>query len=370
MKSEKRSPPTNIFGSISAKLFEICYQVDVSEQFIQCAGEQLAIHFEEITGIKIAGTGIELFWHPDKEAFVYTKGPVSTITTAIRFTYGIAPATICWKSRSGRIYGIADTDIDCKDIDFWLVNLDIDQCKAFYKPKWTLFTFPKSSADTFRAGNPGNDISIEFIRCADAQLTPMFETVVGFRINKEVSINLTMENEFKYTKDKISRLAIVFYVNHNWNRNVSMLWKSKSGRIYDMADTDIDCNDIEFWIEGIDPLLYNKQMFPKAALPFKLKNLSFELVITRLNLDMTIVMEFKLGITADKETIAHQVDLFIDDYNTHAGKNGVVHNWKRRIEGQQVVYELDMGSAGPLFLKKLLQYLSKTGHFMRVEIGG
>ena len=49
---------------------------------------------------------------------------------------------------------------------------------------------------------------------------------------------------------------------------VTILWKSKSGRIYDLADTDIDCNDIELWFDKLDPLLCQKQMFPKEELVY------------------------------------------------------------------------------------------------------
>ena len=75
-------------------------------------------------------------------------------------------------------------------------------------------------------------------------------------------------------KKEISKLPVVMYVNHNWNNNVIILWRSKSGCIYDIADTDIDCDDIEFWFEGIDPLLYYKQLYPKTELPFSNRSLA------------------------------------------------------------------------------------------------
>lgn len=174
-----------------------------------------------------------------------------------------------------------------------------------------------------------------------------------------------------YKPGKISSLGLNIYVNHNWNP-VTVVWTSKSGRIYDVNDTDIDCSDIEFGFEGLDPLLYHQQLYPKAELPFKLKDLSYEMVVTRLNMECTVEMQLKIEEIGNVRAILDKTDKFIDNFNTLSEKkdrkDGVVHNWKRRIEENTLIYEIDTGFSGPVFIKKLLLFLSKLNAFEKVEI--
>ena len=123
----------------------------------------------------------------------------------------------------------------------------------------------------------GINISEQFLRCADIHLKKKFEFETGLKVSKNVSTSFVWPENFFYEKDTISKMPINIYINHNWN-TVNILWKSKSGRVYGIADSDIDCGELEFWFEGLNPLLYHKQLYPQVALPFKLKDLSYELV--------------------------------------------------------------------------------------------
>ena len=82
-------------------------------------------------------------------------------------------------------------------------------------------------------------------------------------------------------------------VIYNYASYVTVNWKSKLNKYNTPSDAIIDCNDIEFWFEGLNPLEYHKQLNNDTTLPFKLKDLSYELVITALNMDMTIEMWLK-----------------------------------------------------------------------------
>lgn len=46
----------------------------------------------------------------------------------------------------------------------------------------------------------------------------------------------------------------------------------------------------------------------------------------------------------------------MDEYNTKSmkkdRKDGAVYNWKRRMENDKLIYDIDTGSAEPAFLKK------------------
>lgn len=232
--------------------------------------------------------------------------------------------------------------------------------------------FPEIQAYCGRfKGHHNLNISIEFVTCANIQLTIYFERLTGIIVNaKTVSITTILDDsQFFYHKGAVSKLASCLYVNHNWNY-ITIAWRSKSDRIYELDDTDIDCEDIEFWFEGMDPLLYHKQLYPKVELPFQLKNLTYGLKVERLNMDMTVAVTLKKDTDA-KET-ENKVFDFINQYNKKSeAKNredGVIHNAHSKIEGNQIIFDIDTGFTGVVFLKKLLKYLSKLNAFDKVEI--
>lgn len=215
------------------------------------------------------------------------------------------------------------------------------------------------------------EMSLEFANCADRQLTVLFELKTALKINKQIGIATRPEQDFFVESGTISKLPFFIYVNHNWNP-VTVLWKSKSGRIYKLEDTDIDCDDIEFWFEYLDVALIHQQLFPNVKLPFKLKDLSYELVVTRINMDSTIELQLKEECLTDTENITDVIDRFIAGFNESSEKKdrkyGVIHHWKSTVEGYKLIYDIDLGSTGPLFFKKLLPELSKLKYFTRVEL--
>lgn len=214
-------------------------------------------------------------------------------------------------------------------------------------------------------------ISIEFANCADVQLTRLFELKTAIKINKQISIATRPEWDFFVEIGNVSKVALSIYVNHNWN-DVTVLWKSKSGLIYQLEDSDIDCDDIEFWFEELDVALIHRQMYPNVKLPFKLKDLSYELVVTRINMDCTMEMQLKKDNLNEAESVNNKIDAFIAAFNEKSEKkdrvNGVIHQWKSTINGDKIVYDIDLGSTGPYFFKKLLPYLSLLNCFTEVEL--
>ena len=214
-------------------------------------------------------------------------------------------------------------------------------------------------------------LSKEFIACADIQLTQDFLLHTGIKIGKYIGIGFSSKPFFFYNRGEVSKMHSFISIN-SYGNEVSINWKSKSGRIYETFDTDIDCNDITFWFEGLDPLEYHKQLQPNNSLPFKLKDLTYELIITALNMDMTIEMWLKEDDVAKAPALLEDIDKMMDDFNMKSmkkdRKDGVVHNWKRRNENDKLIYDIDTGSAGVIFLKKFLMYLSKSDRFTRVEI--
>lgn len=359
---------TNQFG-IFKKLFKMYYDVDMSANFAACADLHWPDAFKKASSLKEIDD-ISLNWNP-VEKFEYEKGSVSRLSTEIYLRHGSLRAKIAWQSKSDRIYDIADEDIDCNDVKFWFEGVDAEYCYKRTYMVWSLFPFPEITIESFSKKHD-TPLSPEFLECADKQLSPFFEKATGLKINKHINITLAVEEYFVYIHGDISSFSMVLYVNHNWNRNITMVWKSKSGRIYKPGDTDIDCNDIEFGLENIDPVLYYKQMYPKAELPFKLKNLSYQLVINRLNMECIIEMRLKKEELTNAQNILEQIDGFINQFNEKSVKKdregGVVHNWRHNITDDKLIYEIDTGFAGPALMKKLLPSLSSLNCFEVVEI--
>jgi hypothetical protein len=355
------------------KLLDTYYTVTVSDEFMRCANNQLSAYFEKETGIKI-NSSIWVTWEYGEE-FIYQKGEISSINCWLQVGRIKEAVSFFWKSASGRIYDIADSDIDCADASFWfeLSNVDLYK-KNLTPPPMTLLRYYDAVIEMFK-NQSGLSVSEEFVATADAQLTPLFEKTVGYKVNKHVSISTISKDDtrFVYEKGLVSKLSINIYNNNNWNF-VLLFWQSKSGRIYDTKDTDIDSNDIEFWIEGIDIAMYNRQMYLKAALPFKLKDLSYELTVTRLNFDCTITAIVKPEATNKREAIGKELTDFIDAFNlaseAKGRKEGVVHSSAAKKEGENILQlEMDIGSAGAAFIKKLLNTMSALNYFTKVEVG-
>lgn len=217
------------------------------------------------------------------------------------------------------------------------------------------------------------DLSEQFVRCAEKKLKADFENKSKLKVSKRVGMSSSPIGSLVIDEiSGISRIPYSIWIANHSNP-VMVAWKSKSGRVYTMGDRDFDCDDIEFWFEGIDPALYLKQLYPKEGLPFKLKPLSFELVITRICHDCVIEMHLKQNPLLSLDPIIEQIDSCIDVFNQKSEKSkkflGVVHNWKRTVKNNELlVYELDMGSAELVFFKHLLYYLSELDCFSKVEI--
>ena len=89
-------------------------------------------------------------------------------------------------------------------------------------------------------------------------------------------------------------------------------------------------------------------------------------------MDVDIEMILKPEEVKNSEAIINQIDAFINSFNLNSEikdrEDGVIHNWKRSLEENILLYEIDIGSAGFVFLKKVLRYLSKLNCFLKVEV--
>lgn len=86
-------------------------------------------------------------------------------------------------------------------------------------------------------------------------------------------------------------------------------------------------------------------------------------------MDLQLTLNAKPG--EDPDTIIVKLNQFLNDFNAASEKrdrkDGVVHNWKfKKQEPNTIVYDIDLGSVGYSFLKKLLQRLSKHQQLTKV----
>lgn len=219
-------------------------------------------------------------------------------------------------------------------------------------------------------------VSELFISCTDKQLTEIFITQTGIKPGKNVAVSLSNSkgtDELEYVKANISYFKISLFVNHDWFP-ITIQWRSKSGRIYELNDEDIDCDDIVFSFESLDTDAYLKQLYPDTKLPFKLNDLSFTVKVTRINLDCTIRMQLKPDGEISKAIVTEKIYSFIGDFNEQSEKKnrkqGVIHN-AQITDGEnenELIMDIDLGSVGPLFFKKLFVYMSGLNCFEEVEL--
>lgn len=231
------------------------------------------------------------------------------------------------------------------------------------------------------------EVSDIFFNCADSQLRKDFEQNTGLKINHQTSVTIPQDvQNFNLKTDTISSFGVSIFVNYNWNQ-VKIKWKSRSGRVYKLSDEDIDCKDIVFWFEGLDPVLYHQQLFPKVELPFTFNKLKFEVKIERLTIDLLLEIHLDNSSDAKKELIISDLDKLISKWNARTEREdtkkekrgeewyeskGVIHNWKiiKNI-GSLLSIQFDMGSADIFVLKKMIELLNKKhgSAIARIVIG-
>ncbi len=218
----------------------------------------------------------------------------------------------------------------------------------------------------------GFKFSSLFLEIAEIQLRNFFELITGLKINKHISMSYFTSTVFVNEETGVSAIAANIYINHNWNP-ITVAWQSRSGKIYKTDDEEIDEKDIVFFLDRLDAALYYKQLYPKATLPFNLKNLSYELVVERLNIDFTLLLTLKENADFNIASFTEVFSSMIEKLNIASEKkdykNGVVHNiTKIEQQGDSVEICIDMGSASFYILKKILTFLSSTLYFEKVVL--
>lgn len=237
------------------------------------------------------------------------------------------------------------------------------------KPKYSLITFKELFIDMF-IRRCHLLISAEFLKIMDDQLTSLFTPLTGIKPNRNIGVSPIADHELNYINARFSGINLYFFIISE-PLPIRVGWESPSGRIYKIGDTDIDPHDIRFYFEDIDISWIHQRMKPKG-LPFKLTGLTYELIVEFINMDCHIEMTLRDDRQGAQETYMKTINNFISDYNNKSEaqnrRMGVVHNWHFTCDKENLSYDIDLGSTGPDFIKKLLRLLSDMEVFKKIRI--
>lgn len=356
-----------------AKLFKKILNLKLSERFVECMAMQLTQQYVAATGSELNNKQqLSLFYYTSID---FTYGEISSIPGTLYIPRAILEVTIGWKSESGRVYDIGDEDIDCNDLKFWFIDLDLEKCKKLDLPPDPKLLFLESEYDFLveRVKQQYNmDYNPLFFECANKSISDFFELRTGIKVNRHIKITELMPN---YEKGTTSKLGVHLSIMASQQKTIQLCWKSKSGRIYDLADQDIDCNDLEFWLEGLQPEIYLKELYyysSAPALPFQLKDLSYKLTVRQIMTDCEMAITLKNEAVKNAEELLNGIYNFINDYNKASEKKdrkaGVIHNANGSFSNNQMILKIDIGSVGPTFFKKLFKYFSSLNAFEEVVV--
>lgn len=174
-----------------------------------------------------------------------------------------------------------------------------------------------------------------------------------------------------YEPGSISKLNLLLWILPEYEDNISFCWKSKTGKIVKTTDEDFDENDLEYWIEGLKPAEYWKQIATeKKSHPFEIKNLPFKLTVFEWGTDMGLTI--KLTGDANHISLQNAISTAIELYNKKSEENfrkdGLVHNYHFETDAEVFLLRIDTGSAGINIIKKILKELAKLNGVNEVII--
>ena len=195
----------------------------------------------------------------------------------------------------------------------------------------------------------------------------------GLKPSRKVSLSVFPpdNNLPMYEPGPVSRINTAISILPYFTGNISFCWRSKSGVIVHSYDENFDETELECWIEGIDAKSYWEEL-TKVSInhPLKMKNLPYDFVVdgigTHLGLYITVQDRSKA------QEIINQLAEEVEKHNRKSEANdradGVVHNCKGEIKDKNIVFRIDVGSAGVIFIKKLLRRLAKYPDVTKVNV--
>ena len=205
--------------------------------------------------------------------------------------------------------------------------------------------------------------NIERIIYLEAGLKPSFKV--------SLSIFRPTHNLPMYQPGPVSKINTAISILPDFIDDISFCWRSKSGKMVHSYDEDFDEDDLECWIEGLKPKLYWDELSKvSTGHPLKMKNLPYELVVYGIGMHMGLAISL-----ASSEKAVNIIQQLTDEVSKHNQKseaveraNGVVHNCYAEQNENEIILRIDVGSAGVMFIKKLLRVLAKFPEVKKVTV--
>ncbi len=352
-------------------------QMKISMQFLECIDEQLTRQYLAITGCKItkAWYGLQI---PHEHQPVISYGETSTMVLGLTMPQHTLEATIAWRSKSGRIYRISDEDIDCNDLECYFMTPSEKIMQRWGQmPDKSLLFWEGLTMDfkiSYAEKDQGLKCSAYFFECVNRPISNYFEKSTGIKVDHNIKVSQIIS---PYEKGEVSSIGLSLSVM-NFAFPVKLCWRSRSAAIYTPSDEDFDCSDVEFWLEDLQPAYYMKQINlykDTPQLPFALKNLNYQLTVNLIQTDCRMEMVLKKGMAQREVELLERIYSFIDSYNDNSEKKhrkyGVVHNANGYLDQNRenlLHLEIDIGSVGPDFFKKLFKLFNDMDAFESVTV--
>ena len=347
------------------KLFKLYFDIEVSDNFFKCADAQLSSLFETLTNLKIAKYKNRIYCVPSL-IIDFKQGENSRFTGEIMFKTGQIPVQIKWTSRSKKQIKLSDNNIDCNDLQFEFEELDIALCKKIANPIWSLFTniYRKRTIEDFQR-TCGISVSNAFLDCADKQLTRIFETETGLKVNQHIwLLSRKFPPDWQISEEK-SALPLTLYLKGDWHF-LEMEWQSRTGKIVQPDSEDISCDDLIFSFHDLDlKCIAEKNKSVKKAFAH-LKSLHYILEVETLVTDMKLDIILTEKSDKDSSILEKGITDFINNFNDM--DENKVHRFDFDIEHGKLVVHLDTGTAGTDFLEKFFLFLNQFTFIKKVVV--
>ncbi len=356
-------------------IFNRYLHLEISVPFLNCIDQQLTQQYLNIIDRQL--TGKERLYLVDTLPLPKYDN-ISTIPMRIVVPQGVIETTIAWRSKSGRIYHIGDHDINCNDLECYFADLDEKKWRRWTRMPDKSLLFWDGIQLEYTVGHTEKDYELKcsayFFECANRPISTFFEKSTGIKVNHNIKIT---DITPPYQKGEVSSIGLRVYVVDG-SSPLKLCWRSRSGAIYTPSDEDFDCGDLEFWLEDLQPAYYMKQINlykDTPQLPFALKNLNYQLTVNLIQTDCRMEMVLKKGMVHREVELLERIYSFIDSYNDNSEKKhrkyGVVHNANGYLDQNRenlLHLEIDIGSVGPDFFKKLFKLFNDLDAFESVTV--
>ena len=134
----------------------------------------------------------------------------------------------------------------------------------------------------------------------------------------------------------------------------------------------VPCSNVLLWLENLQPDLYWLQHYLDISLSFSMPQISYQLLVTRVNIDCSLELYIKEKYYDQGDVLQVKIASYLKLYNLNASKNKrkytMLHKWNYHSEKGKIILEMDLGFAGLPFIRKFLLYLSVQKYFDKVEI--